>query len=510
MTAPLIPIFNGTVPIRTQAPAVFANNAGLWLSYQSGIASSYNALAVYTNTVAAAIDADSTIATNSATAATAAANYKGEWNTLTGAINIPASVSHESTVWLLLENNADVTLIEPGISPKWQTLTMNASLPEPLTHLFAPNLTTKLLSSTLTTNRASSATFVDRYDVLQTVSSDVLRVEQGGALIEGASTNKQTFSEEINPNNAGWLNKQGGVGINPTFTNNFAIAPDGTQTATRVQLDLNSGNTIADQSGISSGIETVIGESIAYSIYIKNNSGVLPNLNINFNGLTAENSPNSIPITNEWVRYVFLLTGAAVLDVQRKLTIRLRGTQETSDTADILLWGGQFEALPNKTSYIKTDATAATRAADDVNFAFPANIPNLKKPFTFSTEINNLSLPLSSFGRFINSASDRFFIGISTDGAFIFLKLGNGDAMRVAENLTKSPKKLAVTFDGVNVKGYVDGVLNTTTAFNNGEILNSGLITINNLPNGTSPSNCNQKNMRLFDKALTADEVKLL
>jgi len=510
MTAPLIPIFNGTVPIRTQAPAVFANNAGLWLSYQSGIASSYNGLATYINALAITMDANGIIASDSAVAATAAANFKGEWNTLTGAINIPASVSHQDTVWLLLENNADVTSIEPSVSPKWQTLTMNASLPEPLTHLFAPNLTTKLLSSTLTTDRASSATFVDRYDVLQTVSSDVLRVEQGGALIEGASTNKQPFSEEVNPSNGGWLNRVGGVGISPTFTNNFAIAPDGTQTATRAQLDLNSGNSSSDQSGIASGVSTVIGESIAFSIYIKNNSGVLPNLNINFNGLTSENSPNTIPITNEWVRYVFLLTGASVLDDQRKFTIRLRGTQETSDTADVLLWGAQFEALENETSYIKTNAGAVTRAFDNVAFAFTPNLPNLKKPWTFSTEINNLSFPTTSFGKLINATSGRFFILFALDGSNIFLKLGNGETMRIAENLTKSPKKLAITFDGVNVKGYVNGVLNSTVAFNNGEILNSGTVTINNSNSGAQPLNCNQKNVRFFDRALTADEVQIL
>lgn len=54
--------------------------------------------------------------------AIAAANFKGNWSSLTGALNIPATVLHSSTVWMLLENVADVTAEVPGVSVKWLNL----------------------------------------------------------------------------------------------------------------------------------------------------------------------------------------------------------------------------------------------------------------------------------------------------------------------------------------------------------------------------------------------------
>lgn len=50
----------------------------------------------------------------------AIANYKGVWSTLTGPLDIPASVSHDGVTWILTQNLADVTSDEPGVSNKWQ------------------------------------------------------------------------------------------------------------------------------------------------------------------------------------------------------------------------------------------------------------------------------------------------------------------------------------------------------------------------------------------------------
>ena len=50
------------------------------------------------------------------------ANFKGLWSSLTGSLNIPASVSHNDKFWQLLENVADVTTEVPGVSAKWQEI----------------------------------------------------------------------------------------------------------------------------------------------------------------------------------------------------------------------------------------------------------------------------------------------------------------------------------------------------------------------------------------------------
>lgn len=47
------------------------------------------------------------------------ANYKGQWSTLTGALNKPAAVGHGGLFWLLVNNLANVTTSEPGMTNDW-------------------------------------------------------------------------------------------------------------------------------------------------------------------------------------------------------------------------------------------------------------------------------------------------------------------------------------------------------------------------------------------------------
>ncbi len=47
------------------------------------------------------------------------ANFKGQWSTLTGALNKPAAVGHGGLFWLLLNNLANVTTSEPGMTNDW-------------------------------------------------------------------------------------------------------------------------------------------------------------------------------------------------------------------------------------------------------------------------------------------------------------------------------------------------------------------------------------------------------
>jgi len=123
MTAPLIPTFVGTVPKRTQSPSDFSNNADAWLSYQSPLAAKYNDLAVYSDNLAVTVDADATQAGQSATSAqqsaaiaNASANFKGLWDNLTGAANVPYSVFHDESYWQLLTNLGSVQSSEPSVA----------------------------------------------------------------------------------------------------------------------------------------------------------------------------------------------------------------------------------------------------------------------------------------------------------------------------------------------------------------------------------------------------------
>lgn len=61
-------------------------------------------------------------AATAASGAIAASNYKGAWAALTGPLAIPATVVHNSSLYMLLESVADVTAEVPGVSAKWKAL----------------------------------------------------------------------------------------------------------------------------------------------------------------------------------------------------------------------------------------------------------------------------------------------------------------------------------------------------------------------------------------------------
>ena len=51
--------------------------------------------------------------------AAATANIKGTWASQTGAMAKPAAVSHNGAIWALLNNLADVTTSQPGVTGDW-------------------------------------------------------------------------------------------------------------------------------------------------------------------------------------------------------------------------------------------------------------------------------------------------------------------------------------------------------------------------------------------------------
>ena len=71
------------------------------------------------NAVGQAAYENAVAAEDAAQAASAAANFKGSWSSLTGALAKPAAVSHSGTVWALLNDLVDVTTSQPGVSADW-------------------------------------------------------------------------------------------------------------------------------------------------------------------------------------------------------------------------------------------------------------------------------------------------------------------------------------------------------------------------------------------------------
>lgn len=124
-TAPTAPTAYPTPPSTTD-PTNFDARADAFFASLVGGQTELTALATnaYNNAgEAAASAATATAASTAATATNAAvgaqANFKGDWSSLSGAVNKPASVRHNGVYWMLLNNLANITTSQPGVSADW-------------------------------------------------------------------------------------------------------------------------------------------------------------------------------------------------------------------------------------------------------------------------------------------------------------------------------------------------------------------------------------------------------
>lgn len=145
MAISALPLYSGTAPDRAQSQTDFNVNMATWISYTTTFQPLYNTFATQANALAVevngyATDAADTLSDTQAVydatviaknAADAAANYKGDWSSLTGALNKPATVTHAGGFWALKNNLANVTTSTPSIGnadwefaggTRWQTI----------------------------------------------------------------------------------------------------------------------------------------------------------------------------------------------------------------------------------------------------------------------------------------------------------------------------------------------------------------------------------------------------
>ena len=106
-------------PQVSDSTAVFNAKAFAFANALDGFCIEANTVSEEVNAASATAHDMAVAAAASAGAAAGAANFKGAWSSLSGALAIPASVSHLSSVWILTQSVADVTAEVPGTSSKW-------------------------------------------------------------------------------------------------------------------------------------------------------------------------------------------------------------------------------------------------------------------------------------------------------------------------------------------------------------------------------------------------------
>lgn len=210
---------------------------------------------------------------------------------------------------------------------------------------FNVNFTSGVLDPRINFSRSgNTATVINSSGFVTQVNADVARFDYDpitlacrGLLIEESRQNLFTYSGDL-------------TDISWSFTGtartaNAGVAPDNTNTATRVQF---SANSFLFKNAIPAS-----GASFAISVWVKSFDGTDQTIRLFGNGVTTLSS--NISVNASWQRVTFTFTFSAPTS---------GFTTASGQTADVLMWGAQLEPGSFATSYIPTTSAAVTRNAD--------------------------------------------------------------------------------------------------------------------------------------------------
>jgi len=242
--------------------------------------------------------------------------------------------------------------------------------------------TSVIPDGTTFTSRASTATYIDSTGTLQTVGVDAARddaygyvdgvLKPIGLLLESAATNMVYYSEQFD--NSAWGNN------NVSVTANATNAPNGTATSDKLSETTSDNQHFLDQRGLleSAGTYTQsiflkAGTTTFSSLSIVHLSESTPTSLVNIDlSLGTISGPNNLIIStgitelaNGWFRasITYELTGAAT-DVRIRVFTGTSASRVGDPANFIYIWGAQLEEGFYPTSYIPTQGSQVTRAAD--------------------------------------------------------------------------------------------------------------------------------------------------
>ena len=352
-------------------------------------------------------------------------------------------------------------------------------------------------------DRASTATRVNKQGLIETVGTDEPRIDflnntKGHLLLEPERTNLYPYSEKMS---AWGYNFNAGTASLPVVTDNVGVSPDGTQNASRVVMNLNGGTTLSDRTALRVLI-TASTNVHTQSFYLKSNTS--DSYNITFHFLGGHRSVYTV--TPEWQRFSY--TEAAGTSVYTG--IELRGSI-TSDYADILVWGAQFEQGSYATSYIPTqgETNGVTRSAESCSQTPPDGVINSSEGVLYA-EISALadggsdryiSLSDGSSSNIVsvnlNTISNRINLRIASNGVNIFI---DADAQSQTEL-----NKVAIKYKSNDCSFWINGVkINSNTTISHP--LNLSKISFN-VGDGGFPFYGNVKDLKVYNTALTDAEL---
>lgn len=206
-----------TPPTRDD-PLNFADRADDFLAALPPFAVEANALATEVNGYATAATASASNASSSAAtaavsanAAQSAANYVGEWSSLFGPLNVPASVSYQGQFYVLNTSVVDVTAHTPGVSAVWSVNGLYRPYTSISTNTNAQVFLSYRVTATCNVTLPASPTNGQWVQFINSTGTSTFNILRNGKTIMGlaenlvANVNNKGFTLIYNASTNDWL-----------------------------------------------------------------------------------------------------------------------------------------------------------------------------------------------------------------------------------------------------------------------------------------------------------------
>jgi hypothetical protein len=332
-------------------------------------------------------------------------------------------------------------------------------------------------------DRASTATVVNKNGLIETVGTDEPRIDftnysKGALLLEPQRLNYVLYSNEFD--NSYWSKATSDSTPNPTVTANAAIAPDGTQTADKIDLTAPpSGEwSVIKRDGINTG--ATVGSKLQQSLYLKayDSSQVGKNVDVymyDFSN-TVYKTVYKYTLTADWQRVVVehTITGANTsTNIQfafGKARNTVGGSTQAEAATDFLVWGVQFESGNYPTSYIPTSGSAVTRTEDFcyINSGLQNTLNTSEGTLFVDVEVPRVS-STSDFDRIVlsdqNASTDRIIFDNFGGNWRALMLSGANNVNKTIVNVTANQRiKVAIAYSSTQLRISYDGNTATTTS----------------------------------------------
>ena len=390
----------------------------------------------------------------------------------------------------------------------------------PLLHLPLKNSLDMICGAgSVTFTRSTTATYIDRYGVVQDAAINEARFEKEGLLIEGASTNKCLQSEDLSTT---WTMANGSIGGSVT-------TPDGT-TNTKCGI---IGNAV-DTSHVVYQYIASTAKTFSLSVFVKPGDKDWCVLSLQYRDSTPTTigysqcyfnvSTGSIGSTNnsnatQTSKITELANGWYKCEITGTYTggetiasIQLAGYAAITNgdvsfvgdgsTVNTYFWGAQLEEMPFATSYIPTTTAAVTRVSEGCFVVIAENIPNTNENVSILADFDLLSAVTHTGNRyvfFIDGVNIKSFIATNNNMYCVYNNIAQSLGL-----LPDTKIRIGLILDNGTLKGYSEGELKTTgvpakiTVDYNTYIYIGGYSTFGHI-----------SNFRIYDVALTEAEMKI-